>query len=313
MYQHRVENYYKSDILLDEEVFDEESFSLNVPRFITQGSEKSWKNTISMLEYVAQFAIAGNLTAWMTENGKILRHGIVEPKSDRKAVQAFLKGRELIEEKGKEDQAIKSLTRAIEKYDRHAQAYERRGHINFQLKNYDDAVYDFTKSIDYSPSNPEPYLGRGNVHKLNKNYDEAIQDFDLAIKTSIPLQPIYWQARRFKAACHISQKDFQGSLADLKFFCNRVFKNGDPNEAYKRAMWFEYGKSLLQVEEFEQAFHAFEQVLNLEEGKDRISEADKYLYRGIAREKCGKNGFLKDWKKAEELGSKKATQLLKRR
>ena len=46
MYQHRVENYYKSDVLLvEEEIFDEESSSLNVPRFITQGSEKSWKNT----------------------------------------------------------------------------------------------------------------------------------------------------------------------------------------------------------------------------------------------------------------------------
>jgi len=313
MYQHRVENYYKSDILLDEEIFDEETASLIVPRFITQGSEKSWKNTISMLEYVAQFAVSGNMTAWMTENGKILRHGIVEPKSDRSAVQAFLKGRELLEKKGKEDEAIKSLTRAIEKYDRHAQAYERRGHVNYQLKNYDDAVYDFTKSIDFSPSNPEPYLGRGNVHKLKKNYTEAIKDFDMAIKTSIPLQPIYWQSRRYKAACHVSLKDYAGALPDLKFFCNRVFKNNDPNANYKRAMWFEYGKALLEVKEYEQAFNAFDQCILLEEGKDRIKDADKYLYRGIAREKAGKNGFLKDWKKAQEFGSKKATQLLKRK
>ena len=313
MYQHRVENYYKSDILLDEEIFDEETASLIVPRFITQGSEKSWKNTISMLEYVAQFAVAGNMTAWMTENGKILRHGIVEPKSDRSAVQAYLKGRELIEKKGKEDEAIKSLTKAIEKYDRHAQAYERRGHINFQLKNYDDAVYDFTKSIDFSPSNPEPYLGRGNVHKLKKNYDDAIKDFDMSIKTSIPLQPIYWQSRRYKAACHIALKDFSGCLPDLKFFCNRNFKNNDPNAHYRRAMWFEYGKALLEVKEYEQAFHAFDQVIEIEEGKDKIKDADKYLYRGIAREKAGKNGFLKDWKKAVELGSKKAPALLKRK
>ena len=260
-----------------------------------------------------RFAIAGNMTAWMTENGKILKHGIVEPKSDRSAVQAYLKGRELIEKKGKEDEAIKSLTKAIEKYDRHAQAYERRGYINYQLKNYDDAIYDFTKSIDFSPSNPEPYLGRGIVHKLNKSYDDAIKDFDLCIKTSIPLQPIYWHARRFKAACHLAQKDYEGSLPDLKFFCNRVFKNNDPNANYKRAMWFDYGKALLEVKQYEEAFNAFDQVLQLEEGKDKIKDADKYLYRGIAREKAGKNGFLKDWKKAEELGSKKAPALLKRK
>lgn len=313
MYQHRVENYYKSDILLDEEaIFDEESSSLNVPRFITQGSEKSWKNTISMLEYVAQFAVAGNMTAWMTENGKILKHGIVEPKSDRSAVQAYLKGRELIEKKGKEDEAIKSLTKAIEKYDRHAQAYERRGFINFRLKNYDDAVYDFTKSIDFSPSNPEPYMGRGNVHRLQKKFEEAIHDFDMTIKTSIPLEPIYFQARRFKAECHFELKDYKGALPDLKFFCNRNFKEGNPNIPYKRQVWFNYGKALLEVNEYEKAFNAFDQVLMLEEGKDRISDADKYLYRGIAREKAGKNGFIKDWKEAEKLGSKKATKLLKR-
>lgn len=314
MYQHRVENYYKSDILLDEEsIFDEESSSLNVPRFITQGSEKSWKNTISMLEYVAQFAVAGNMTAWMTENGKILKHGIVEPRSDRSAVQAFLKGRDLLEKKGQEDEAIKSLTRAIEKYDRHAQAYERRGFINFQLKNYEDATYDFTKSIDFSPSNPEPYLGRGNIKKLQKQYDEAIKDFDMAIKTSIPLQPIYWTARRFKAACHFQLKDYKGAIPDLKFFCTARMKPGNPNLQYRRSGWFNYGKALLEAEQYEDAFNAFDTVLQMEEGKDRISDAEKYLYRGIAREKAGKNGFLKDWKEAEKLGSKKATQLLKRK
>jgi len=302
---------YKT-IFDEESMFDEESSSLNIPRFVTQGSEKSWKNTISMLEYVAQFAVAGNMTAWMTENGKILKHGIVEPRSDRSAVQAYLKGRELIEKKGKEDEAIKSLTRAIEKYDRHAQAYERRGFINFRLKNYEDAVYDFTKSIDFSPSNPESYLGRGNIFRLDKKFEEAIKDFDMCIKTSIPLQPIYWQARRLKAECHFELKDYKGALADLKFFCNRKFKDGNPNIVYKRLVWFNYGKALLEVEQFEEAYNAFDQVLQIEEGKDKISEADKYLYRGIAREKAGKNGFIKDWKEAEKLGSKKATQLLKR-
>ena len=313
MYQHRVENYYKSDVLLkEEEIFDEESASLNVPRFITQGSEKSWKNTIGMLEYVAQFAIAGNLTAWMTENGKILKHGIVEPTGDRSAVQAFLKGRELVEEEGKEDEAIKALNKAIEKYDRHAQAYERRGHINFHLKNFDDAIYDFSKSINFSPSNPEPYFGRANVKKVKKDLKGAIKDFEMTIKTSIPLQPIYWRARRMKAKCHIELKDFEGALPDLKFFSNRVFKNNDPNKAHQREMTFLYGKVLLEMQDYENAFNAFNKVMDIEDGKDNISEADKYLFRGIARKNAGKNGFLKDWKEAQKLGSEEAVELLAR-
>ena len=83
MFHHRVANYYKSDILLkEEEIFDESSTCLNVPRYITQGSEKSWKNTVNLLEYIAQFAVAGHFGAWMTNEGKILHHGIVEPRSD---------------------------------------------------------------------------------------------------------------------------------------------------------------------------------------------------------------------------------------
>ena len=313
MYQHRVENYYKSDILLvEEEIFDEETFSLNVPRIVLQGSEKSWKNTISMLEYCAQFAVAGNMTAWMTENGKILKHGIVEPKSDRTGVQAFLRGRILCEEKGKEDEAIKSLNKAIEKYDRHAQAYERRGNINFQLKNYEDAIYDFTKSIDFSPSNAEPYYGRANVRLTQKDLKAAIEDFGMTIKTSIPLQPIYWKARRAKANCHMLLDDLEGATQDLKFFSKRNFPKDHPCKPYQREMTFHYGKALLQAGQGLEALDVFNTVFEIKEGKDKISEADKFLYRGKARKCAGKNGFLKDWKEAQKLGSKEATKLLKR-
>ena len=313
MYQHRVENYYKSDILLDEEeIFNEESYSLIVPRSVFQGSEKSWKNTISMLEYCAQFAVAGNMTAWMTENGKILKHGVVEPISDRSGVQAFLRGRNLCEEKGKEDEAIKSLNKAIEKYDRHAEAYERRGNINFQLKNYDDAIYDFTKSINFSPSNVEPYFGRGQVKLKLKDVEGAIEDFAMAVKTSIPLQPIYWKARRAKANCHMALGDIEGAMQDLKFYAKRNFPKDHPGKPYQREMTFNYGKALLKIGEPLQALEVFQTVFEIEEGKDKISEADKYLYRGIARKNAGKNGFLKDWKAAQKLGSKEATKLLKR-
>ena len=51
MYQHRLENYYKSDVLLDEEqIFDEATSSLNVPRVIARGSEKSsWDGSYELV------------------------------------------------------------------------------------------------------------------------------------------------------------------------------------------------------------------------------------------------------------------------
>jgi len=311
MYQHRVENFYKSDILLKEEdIFDEESSSLNVPRFITQGSIKSFKNTKSLLEYVAQFAVSGDLEIWMTEDGKILNHGIVEPIGDRTAVQAFLKGRKLIAEKGKEKEAKVALSNAIEKYERHAQAYERRGHVNFLLKNYKDALYDFRKSVDISPNKPEGYLGAARILILENDLEGAVLDLEQAIKKSIPLQPIYWLARRLKADCLLKLKDYKGAELDLKLFCKRKFKSDNPNFYWRRYMFFQYGKTLIELENYTTAIEAFNECLAIEEGKDKIPEFEKLHYRGIALQKAGKKGFKADWKKAVKLGSKKTAELL---
>lgn len=57
-------------------------------------------------------------------------------------------------------EAMEALTRAIAKFEQHAVAYERRGFVNFSLKNYEDALYDYNKSIKYNDAVPKPYLGR---------------------------------------------------------------------------------------------------------------------------------------------------------
>jgi len=316
MYQHRVENFYKSaEILLnEEEIFDRESSSLNVPRFITQGSKKSWNNTRSLLEYIAQYAVEGNLNIWMTSEGKILQHGLVEPRGDRTAVQSFLKGRQLCDQEGKENEAKDALTKAISKYERHAQAYERRGHVNFILENYKDAIYDFTKSIDLSPGAPEPYEGRAHVHVTQERFADAILDFELAISRSIPLQPIYWQCMRLKADCLMKLGRTDEALTPMKLFCRRGFTEENPNYYWKKAVAFEYGKLLLQKDKPEEAVAAFELARSIEyKGKEQFSEADLYLNLGTSIKKAGKTGFIKHLKKAVELGSKEAREILKNR
>lgn len=307
MYHHRVENYYKSDILLnEEEIFDESSSSLIVPRFITQGSVKSWKNTVSLLEYLAQFAVSGNMGTWMTEEGKILHQQFVEPKSDKVAVQAFLKGRDLLNQKGKEIEAKEALNKAIAKYERHAQAYERRGYTNFILKNYKDALYDYSKSIDIAPSNPDPYFGRARVKIVQENFEGAIQDFANAIKMSIPLQPIYWKARRLKADCHLKLDDYKSALNDFKFYSMRRFKDGDPNALWKRYATYHYGRALIVQEEFEQAVNTFTKALEITLGDEKVADAEIIMYRGDARKAAGKTGYLKDWQEALRQGATEA-------
>lgn len=311
MYQHRVENYYKSDILLNEEdIFVEETASLEVSRFITQGTDRSWKNTINLLEYVAQYAVAGDLSAWMTDQGKILQHSIVEPCGDKMAVQAYLEGRKLIKESGKETEAKEALSRAIEKFERHARAYERRGYVNYLLRNYKDALYDYSKSIDIYPGHPEPYLGRAFVKLAQDDIKSAIGNLEKAIKHSIPLQPIYWKARRIKSDCHLKLGDFPAAVFDLKWFTQRQFTTDNPNYKWRKKSFFNYGKALFATEEYEQAVNAFNKALDIEEGRGNITSAEILLHRGLALQKAGQRGFKKDWKAAADQGSTRAAELL---
>lgn len=311
MFQHRVENYYRNDILIKEveEVFNPENFSLNVPRLITMSPKKTWKNTVNMLEYVAQFAIAGSVNAWMIDEGKLLGDVLIEPQSDKAAVQAFLNGRQLVQD-GKEDEAMQALNRAIDKFERHALAYERRGYINYRLRNYKDAMYDFTKSIDINSRNPEAYLGRAKVKLQQDDLQGAIEDYTGGIKSSIPLQPIYWQMRRLKAEAHIQLKEFEKAIIELKFFTRRQFKPDNPNYVWRKKAYLDYGKALLEIGEFAESVKQLNNAVKIEEGREPNLEAEQFLYRGIALKKAGKKGFVKDWKEAAHLGSEQAQALL---
>ena len=275
MFEHRRENYYKMEVIFkSEDIFKAETASVDIPRFITQASEKNWRNTVNLLEQVAQFAVAGDLSAWMTDNGKVLLQAVIEPQGDKAAVQAFIQGRELMGTVGKEDEAMKALTRAIEKFERHALAYERRGYINLRLRNYADALYDFSKSIDYNPDRADAYFGRAFVYIVQNNLSAAISDFELAIKHSIPLQPIYWKARRIKAECLLKMEDYKGAAADLKFVTQREFNPEDSNYKWRRKALHNYGKALLGLNEKADALKALQQALAITAGEGDATDAD---------------------------------------
>ena len=79
MYERRIENYYKNDVLFKEEdLFVETEACVSLPRVVVHSTNKKWKGTVNLLEYLAQFAVAGQMCGWAIENGKILEHVIIE-------------------------------------------------------------------------------------------------------------------------------------------------------------------------------------------------------------------------------------------
>ncbi|MCB0706712.1 MAG: tetratricopeptide repeat protein [Saprospiraceae bacterium] len=311
MFEHRTENYYRNDIILTaEEIFDPETRSLNVPRFLSEATVKSWRNTINLLEYTSEFAIAGQFYAWRTSNGKMLESKLVEPRGDKTAIQAYLKGRNLVDEAGKENEAKKALSRAIEKFERHALAYERRGYVNFRLQNYKDSAYDFSKSIDINPNNADPYYGRARVSLALGQTAEAVPDLAMTIKRSIPHQPLFWIARRLKGDCQLELGLYEEASKEYRFFTARNFEENDPNYSMRASTWHNYGRTLLELKKYPEAVVAFNQSADIDEKEGSKIAADRLLFRGMARQKAGEKGFEKDWKAAAGMGSEKAAELL---
>ncbi len=229
----RVENYFKADVLFTaEQVFSEEGYMLTVPQQTLMSTQKRWRSTTALLHEVAQYALAGNVGAWWVANGKVLDSHLIEPHTDKAAVSEYLRGRELVQQGGME-QASEALTNAIEKYANNALAYERRGYVNYKLKNYNDALYDFTKSIAIYNHNPEPFYGRGKINMLKNEWESAIQDFQNTMERSLAVQPIYWLARLRKADCLFHTKNYTAALVELKLYLQRSFSENDPNIRFR--------------------------------------------------------------------------------
>ena len=232
-WQTRLENYFRTEILFKaEEIFVPEELAINVPQQTLMSTEKHWRNTTSLLKEVAQYALAGNVGAWWVQNGQVLAECQIEPNSDKVAVSEYLRGRELVQQGGMEEASI-ALSNAIEKYERHAAAFERRGYVNYKLKNFNDAHYDFSKSISINPIAPEPFYGRGKIHMIKNEWEAAAADFDQAIKKSLAVQPMHWLSRLRKGDSLYHAKRYAEAIPELKFFLQRKFQETDPNVRFR--------------------------------------------------------------------------------
>lgn len=313
MYEYRTETYYKADVLLNQEdIFNSEALTLTIPRFVGNATEKSFRNTVNLLEYCSQFAVAGEVNAWMIEEGKVLNFKNIQPDSDKAIVMQFRKGDELFREDGKEEEAKEAFTKTLEKYNGHAQAYERRGWINLRLKNYSDALYDFNKAIKIDDSISFAYYGKATIAKNEGNLEEAIKCFELTLKKSVALETLYWKARIKKAECHIELQQWDKAAFDLKFFTNRKFKDGDPNIKKRAYAYVLYATVLLEIGEPKEALAEIaKSFAHANEESKNFNEADAYYAQGIIKKEMGKRDHKADLKKAAELGSEKAAELLK--
>jgi len=312
MFEYRTETYYKGDIMLKlEDVFNLEELCLNIPRFVGNASEKSFKNTIDLLSYCSQFAVAGSVQGWMIDSGKIINHASIEPDSDRSVVQQFKKGDQFFREGSKNTEALEAFSKTIESYEKHAQAYERRGWVNLRLRHISDALYDFNKAIKLDDSIAFAYYGKGLIAENEGNVEEAMENFSQTIKKSVALESVHWRARLRKADCLIEMEEWDKAAFELKFFTKRTFPSSDSNFRRKPKGHALYGRVLFELGDHELALEELDKAIELhsEDMKD-VNISEVLYYRGLAKKALGKKDFIADIKSSSEKGSEKAKQLL---
>jgi len=313
MYEYRTETYYKGDVMLQlEDVFHPDDLCLSIPRFVGNVTDKNFKNTVDLLSYCAQFAVAGSVQAWMIEEGKVLNHANIFPESDRTVVTQFNKGDKLFQEKDKNTEALEAFSKTIESYEKHAQAYERRGWTNLRLKNYADALYDFNKAISLDDSIAFAYFGKGIISANENNIEDAVESFTQTVKKSVPLESIHWRGRLRKADCLIELGEWDKAAFELKFFSRRKFETTDSNYRRRPRALSMYGKVLYEMGEYQESIDFIDQAIDLleEENMKEFDIGEAYYYRALSKKELGIKDFESDMKTASEQGSEKATAVL---
>lgn len=116
----------------------------------------------------------------------------------------------LIEQGGKESDAIDLYTRVIKLQPGNAEAYHRRGQLKAETDDRSGAFNDLSKAIDLNPRNAVALIDRGALSYKMMKYKEAIADCNKAneIDPSLPL--IFYN----RGAARYKLKDYKGALAD---------------------------------------------------------------------------------------------------
>ncbi len=302
--------YYKNEIIHKElEFLDDENFMISVPRLVGNYTDKVWKNTASLFESCAQFAVSGRILMWKVENGKVLDYREIEPSGDRTAIMSYKRGKKYLSEK-KEQDALNAFNKSLDKYDKNAMAYERRAVVNLMMKNYVEAKEDFQKCINIDQSVSEAHLGLAKLLKYDGEIELALTHLDFAQKTSVALQPIHWQSRRTKAEIYIIQEEWDKAEFELKLLVSRNFEPNNPNFKWRKDDLFNYGIVKYNMYDFKEALELFEKSMKINNGKEKIPQKDRYFYLGMAKKNSGKSGYIHDLKKSAELGNEDAEYML---
>lgn len=238
---------------------------------------------------------------------------------------------EMLQEKGSNKEAYESFSKAIEKFPNYADAYYKRGHTGYELKQYRLALDDLNKAISIEKK-ADYFFTRGRIRMKMNDIDPAISDFKDAIKLDPhsykafnKLGLIYTQMKKYDQALQYLEKSIALNLPDYSSHFNRgiiLYKQNRIEEAensfslaiehctdqsYLPLMYENRARCFMDMSEYYAAISDLQKV---------ISATPKNIYSYILLSKAqlavgNKPGAISSLEKASNMGSKKAPEMLK--
>jgi tetratricopeptide (TPR) repeat protein len=218
----RIVTFYKEDFPWKlEELFEEDASSLVFKPVSTQLMDRTWKHGIDALNWMAQYALCGEILAVKLGEKKQVEY--IKPIGEKATVMYYKHASET------EDMEERKylLDEAIKKYNHHIDALLLRADLFMDAGNHDDARDDLLLTSKCDPDNPAVHYRMARHNLFLTHIEDALRHSEAAISKSMPMEKIHWKARILKGKILRALGQDDAALAEWRLVETRLIKNPD--------------------------------------------------------------------------------------
>lgn len=180
-------------------------------------SDRTWKHAINGLEFLAQFALCGEIVAF--DLGHPKKAAIrIRPSSEKAAVVLFNHALEAERPEERED----LLSQTLEKYPDHIDARIARAELSLDLDRLAESRADIDMALDRDREHPKAWLVSALVHVRSNQMDQALDSVNQGMSNSMPLEEVHWRCRLVKAQILLSDGQFEHAAEDFQAILTRM-------------------------------------------------------------------------------------------
>lgn len=155
---------------------------------------------------------ARGLAKMLLEDGSALQDFVMAVSLERELMDAHTERAEIYRARGRTQDAIDQLTRAVGIRPDYAVGYLARARVHFEAQDFDAALADCDRALEINPQYARAWHNRGLINLQQEEVETAIEDLSEAISAD----PEYASAHVYRAQAYIAFGNTAAARADLE-------------------------------------------------------------------------------------------------